>query len=411
MRGRTNASNGGIFLNATTDNFEVATGNSIVAGDFVEYHYDSVLKPLNSTFVGDSYLVDATTHTYIGLIGGYATLFTYIDGEITIVSTYATASTCLVMLDATHYFVWNDTTRKVGLVSCTTSTITLVDEEYSASSSANSFVRVNATTMVYKHNNSNNLYKVYTDANYTSIAGLTSTNIGSSFYIAGATSDSVVICQISGSSSAYTHTFRIYDISTLNQSGYFEMVSYDYTLSFYPNIVIEDRYLIVSYAHKTIQSGVTKNYPYIYILDVIDKASKANIGFNDLSVLSCSLSSVSSQNGFIVYELDNTIPSHRLTYLYWVKFDSSLYTLTKSDYTIIENYVGNAIFAFNDTKFGFMINNQGYINLDTSTDKVVVGTPSNKVKEWEGSDDPLGVAKQSGNAGDTIAVYIPQVNS
>ena len=99
MRGRTNASNGGIFLNATTDNFEVATGNSIVAGDFVEYQYDTGVEPLNSTFKINAYLVDNTTHTYIGVIGDYPTLFTYINKEITIVATYQTATTCLIMLE------------------------------------------------------------------------------------------------------------------------------------------------------------------------------------------------------------------------------------------------------------------------------------------------------------------------
>ena len=407
MRGRTNASNGGIFLNATTDDFEVATGNSIVAGDFVEYHYDTGVEPLNSTFKINAYLVDNTTHTYIGVIGDYPTLFTYINKEITIVATYQTATTCLIMLDATHYFVFNDTTRKVGLISCTTSAITLITEEYSTSSSAFSFVRVNATTMAYKHNNSNYIYVASTDANYTTIS-INSKNINATFNIAGATSNSIVIVQSTSSYSTYTNNFTILDPITLNQTDYFEIKSYDYSLRCLPEIVFNDRYLLVWTTQK-VGSSPIKYYQKIIVIDTVDKREVVNTSFTDASYTSTiNVSLANSQNEFIVYEW-LTVGGVSQNYMYWVKFDSTLSSLTVSVYT--SNLKSGIIYTFGAKTFALMVNNEGYINLDTSSGKVIAGTPTNRVKEWTGSGNPLGVAKQSGNAGDTIAVYIPQVNS
>lgn len=402
MRGRTNASNGGIFLNATTDSFEVATGNAIVAGDFCEYIYDTGITPLVSTFGNNSYLVDDATHTYIALIGDYPTLYTYINKEITIVSTFQTASTCLIQLDATHYFVFNDTSKNVGLISCTTSAITLIDEEYSTSTSAWSFTRVNATTMVYQHSNSYYLYIASTDENYTTVT-LTSKNLLSSTnYIVGATSTTVALCTSTSSSGTYTNTIRLYDASTFNQVDYFSVTTYDnFRFGFFPNIVFDDRFFLTYCIHKVYKSSSYYYYPYFYILDSVDKRSVTTLAFNDVSNSSpsFSLSPINSQNKFIVKEGQ---------YMYWVAFDSALSTLTKSEYTTSNNN-GN-IYGFNTYDFALMINNQGYTNLDTSSGKVVIGTPTDKVKEWQGSGNPMGVAKQSGTAGDTIEVYIPATN-
>lgn len=411
MRGRTNASNGGIFLNATTDDFEVATDNNIIAGDFVEYLYDTGVNPLNATFAGDSYLVDDTTHTYIALIGGFPTLFTYINGEITIVDTYETSSACLVMLDATHYFVFNSTTYYVGLISCTTSEITLITE--TASTSSVEFVRVDSTSMVYRRSNSGNLYKAYTDENYSQI-NIRSINMSSSFNIAGATSNMVITCTKSNSGTTYTNTFSRYNASNLTLIDTFTITTYNYGLSFKPQLLFNDRY-ILTYNTSKVGSSPFYYYQELRIIDTEEKRQvvSATVQNEHSGTSSLSFSQNNSSNEFIVSEEEYiSSPANYKVWNYLFTFNNNLGTLTKSEKTELDNTRLTFIYyKFGEKKYGAMINNSGYQNVDITTGRVVFGTPTDTVKEWTGSGNPMGVAKQSGTAGDTIEVYIPQVNS
>ena len=123
MRGRTNEGNGGIFLNATTDTFEVASGN-ITAGDFVEYYYDETVKTILGTSIYDkAFLVDASQNLYVTVNSGYVTLFTYANNVITTVASYNNTT-------VTQLFKYTDTKYissdgKVFAINTTNRTITL----------------------------------------------------------------------------------------------------------------------------------------------------------------------------------------------------------------------------------------------------------------------------------------------
>lgn len=403
MRGRTNASNGGIFLNATTDDFEVATGNSIVAGDFVEYKYDTEVKPLNSTFSGVSYLIDATTHTYIALIGTYPTLFTYINGEISVVYSYSTSATHLVQFDTTHYAILNSSTYKFELLFCTTSAISKITETSTTYSNVGECARVNATKIAFRNGNTY-LKTVNTDSEYTTLSVVDGVNT-QNFKLVGASSDKIVIMQTTSSASSYSNTFIVYNADTFTNLGSFT-ISTDYmSLNVLPEIVIDDRYFVLRHTER-IGSSPYKYYMRLYVIDSVNLRSVTSLQFTDVNnnALNVRVSTINTQNEFVV-----EIISSNNSYLYWVKYDTELSSLSKSEYTQF-NKIGY-LYAFSAKKFALMINNEGYANLDTTSGKVIAGTPTNRVKEWAGSGDPLGVAKQSGNAGDTIAVYIPQVNS
>ena len=108
MRGRTNASNGGIFLNATTDDFEVATGNTIVAGDFVEYHYDSEIKDLSIVSSNNDIRIydRINDNLFVGINLGLLTIFELNQGTLSIKNT--SQYEALVVNNATPIYLGNN---------------------------------------------------------------------------------------------------------------------------------------------------------------------------------------------------------------------------------------------------------------------------------------------------------------
>ena len=413
MKGRTNASNGGIFLNATTDDFEIATGNTIVAGDFVEYHYDSQVKPLNSTFVGQNYLVDASTNLYIGLIGGYATLFTYINGVITIVDTYSSATPFVVKLNSTHYVLRNTTNNHLVLVEVANNEISYIAETSSAYQNTTP-IRVNDTTITLILGTY--LYTIITNSEYTSISQGASINMSSAsngYAFVGATTTRIVVATYTTSGQTRSYVAYIYvgndTFTTLSYDSYFSFTTYDnYAMKFYPDIVIADRYFLATCGYKS-GSGTYTYGQYIHLLDAVDKrlpiSARPIYSYNDSSA-DIKISNVDSNNRFVLASLSN---SYKNAWLF--KLDESLMSFEQSEASELPSYFPTTIYNFANRKYAFMINNNGYINADTSTNRVVIGTLTDTVEEWSGSGNPMGVAKQSGNAGDTIQVYVPQVNS
>lgn len=61
MRGRTNVNNGGIILNATTDTYEVESGETIIAGDFV----DRITKTEGGTSVPQGAIFQVSDNNYV----------------------------------------------------------------------------------------------------------------------------------------------------------------------------------------------------------------------------------------------------------------------------------------------------------------------------------------------------------
>lgn len=413
MRGRTNTDlYSGVSINATTDEFEVATGNTIVAGDFVEYHYDSQVKPLNSTFVGQNYLVDASSNLYIGLIGGFATLFTYTDGVINIVDTYSSTTPFIVRLNSTHYVLRNTINNHLVLVEVSNNEISYVAETSSSYPNTTPH-RVNDTTIALIINTY--LYTIITNSEYTSIsqgASLSMSSASNGYFFVGATETKIVVATYTTSGQTRNYAAYIYvgndTFTTLSYDSYFSFTTYNnYAMKFYPDIVIADRYFLATCNSRS-GSGTYTYGQYIYLLDVVDKRlpiSARNIfDYSDSSEIK--ISNVDSNNRFVLASLSN---SYKNAWLF--RLDESLMSFEQSEATELPSYYPNTIFNFANRKYAFMINDSGYINADTSANKVVIGTLTDTVQEWSGNGNPMGVAKQNGNAGDTIEVYIPLANT
>ena len=83
-------------------------------------------------------------------------------------------------------------------------------------------------------------------------------------------------------------------------------------------------------------------------------------------------------------------------------------TITTYDILGMNN---NALIFFREYKTNPATYTQRYGILNIDNNNVVMGTPTDKVKEWAGSGNPIGVAKQNGNAGDIIEVYVPTANT
>lgn len=420
MRGRTNASNGGIFLNATTDDFEVATGNNIVAGDFVEYHYDTAEKTISgSSFSEECFLVDATAKLYITRLSGYATLITYDNGTITIEDSYTTAqSTELVKYNDTTYL---STSGDVFTVDVANKTLTLSSNinktfQHKVGNYLVSVERSGSSTVTYT-------VKTFSCADLSNITLVDTKSVtdqsGSQLVIGKSFNDGVCfainLVYNSGSSHmAYVKlVFAYIDLSnglitSIQSKALFDDSPSSSVSSFFYFVgnAIGDRYIYVHYYH-----GYSGHYTYKdEIYDTASRDLKNSLSFanNNYTVRS----NYFERNGYY-YWLVYTAETNNVfsAVLYKTDIVTGLSELCDS-ISVTVNTSPLWVFANNDFALLRVSSPSIYYKIVKAiNDQIVEGTLTDTVQEWSGGLNPLGVAKQSGNAGDTIAVYIPQVNS
>ena len=413
MRGRTNASNGGIFLNAITDNFEVATGNSIVAGDFVEYKYDTGVKELSGTIEqrAKNYLVDATTSLYIALINNIPTLFTYANDTITVVATYPYNATYLVKHNDTTYIASDSNVIYVLSIDVTNQSFTLL-----GSKSGIGYITMKFSDTIYLGITSQNTYSdgainVYNCSDFTNITRKKS-NTGLSLGIQFAVYDNTFYSLYGAMGSSYGRlyltpwTFSADGTATrgtpiqIDGTGSSAQASTSraYVLS---EGLFNNRYVIFAYLY----GSYTSPNDQIAVFDFEQMSLVIKDYFSPYLLDSSVFSSNINSDGEIVI---GTIATRAISLF---KFDATNISLTRLDTKDIDNQTWKAIFDFPNKKHALLTYNSGYTPFSASNNQIAIGELTDSVKEWTGNGNPMGVAKQSGNAGDTIAVYIPQVNS
>lgn len=403
MRGRTNA-NGGIFLNATTDEFEVATGNSIVAGDFVEYSINSDYVTLNTSFIGEVYNV--SLNHYIAIIGNYPTLFTYINGIINIIANYPYTATSIAQIDSTRYAV--ALSDKIGVLQVSDSAITLIS---SINESDANLVYVYGTDIILNYNDTT--IKTYKCNNtYTSITNVdtaeTSANHSRFF---GRTSDRFLTLTISSSGSGatrvdtYTIDNRPINISTgeIGESITTSFIKRENSSASGTTCeAVNDRYII--FTEREYSYSQTYFYAtYISAYDVVENRLITQMGALPDRGLSYESSStrLGTNNRFILVFSQKS---------FLLLFDTNLMTITILDSSTTLTGSNHILYNFDRINLGDMKENTGYRNVYIGSNTLQIGTPTNTVKRYQGTGNPMGVAKQSGSAGDTIAVYIPSTS-
>jgi len=411
MRGRTNAGNGGIFLNATTDTFEVASRNNIVAGDFVEYVYDTEYTSLEGSFTTKNYLVDSTTNLYIAIKETIPTLFTF-DGEtITVVGTYPYNASYLVKYSDTIYIASNTNAIYVLEVDVQNQNFNLI-----ASKTGIGYInfRYDTDTFLGVIPTSSTI-KVYDCSDLTNIT-LLKTNTNKTCNTPLCVYDGVMYCVDGAIGSAYARMYMFpYTINTstgdATQGTLIEIASIGGSASavssdVYPlsSKLLDDRFLIFGYRFASYSTAPVRMcvYDFVQNTKVVDKFYQI-----DNKYVTSNYSSEIKDDGTIV--ICSPGASGEFMGLVLFKFDKTNLTLSILDYkeSSVSDY---RILDYQNNRYSIHHPN-AYLPFRVSNNKLIVGELTNTVQQWQGSGNPMGVAKQSGTAGDTIEVYIPQVNS
>lgn len=420
MRGRTNASNGGIFLNATTDDFEVATGNTIVAGDFVEYHYDTAEKTISgSSFSEECFLVDATAKLYITRLSGYATLITYDNGTITIEDSYTTAqSTELVKYNDTTYLSTSGDVFTVDVANKTLSLSSNINKtfQHKVGNYLVSVERSGSSTVTYT-------VKTFSCADLSNITLVDTKSVtdqsGSQLVIGKSFGNGIcfgvyLVSNTSSQHMAYGKLkFAYIDLTNGSITSIENLLVFDTSASssisasmtFVGN-AIGERYILTHFHY-----GYSGHYTYEdRIYDTTSRDLKNNL---------------STADNYIPVRSDYT---DKNGYYYWLLYYATsgstfFFDLYKTDKqtglselcdTVSATYNTSPLWVFDNNDFALLRVSSPSIYYKIAraiSDEIVEGALTDTVQEWSGGINPLGVAKQSGTAGDTIAVYIPQVNS
>jgi len=387
MKGRTNVLNGGIVLNANTVDKEIKTGN-IVAGDFVNYYTENSYIPFSENFYFIANIGDYTVGTSSNSSSGSLVLIK--NNEI--LSRYSTY-TVEDIASIGNYIAFSSG-KMLLIIGIQNDTLVLVDS----------------------HEFSENI-KFLEVANNKIVAFLASrTNY-----------DTCAVCQISqngqiqelAESSVSTYMQNAYGPDLRYYNGWYYMLSLSssgdsYNFKFQVNVNNQIENLASTYS---LPSSNSKRFLY-------QKDSKVLYGesaYNSYYWVELTTGAYTSVNGI------NGIATTRITEngLFLVKRDSTSYSVELYSFND-ESVEVTLLSSLNDSGYygtmplgtcWFKGNNAYIRNSDSGTyyvemADIVNNTLShhqnkNYVKPYAGGIEPIGVAKESGTAGDTIAVYVP----
>lgn len=387
MKGRTNVLNGGIILNANTVDKEIKTGN-IVAGDFVNYYTENSYIPFSEYFYFAANIGDYTVGTSPSSSSGSLVLIknneilnrysTYTVEDIASIGNYIAVSSGKMLL----------------IIGIQNDTLVLVDS----------------------HEFSKNI-KFLEVANNKIVAFLASQTCY----------DTCAVCQISqngqiqglAESSVSTYMQNAYAPDLRYYNGWYYMLSLSssgnsYNFKFQVNVNNQIENLASTYS---LPSSNSKRFLY-------QKDSKVLYGesaYKSCYWVELTTGAYTSVNGI------NGIATTRITEngLFLVKRDSTSYNVELYSFND-ESVEVTLLSSLNDSGYygamplntcWFKGNNACIKNNDSGTYYVEIADivnntlthhqNKNYVKPYAGGIEPIGVAKESGTAGDTIAVYVP----
>ncbi len=386
MKGRTNVLNGGIILNANTVDKEIKTGN-IVAGDFVNYYTENSYIPFSKSFYFVANIGDYTVGTSPDRSSGSLVLIK--NNEI--LSRYSTY-TVEEIASIGNYIAFSSG-KMLLIIGIQNDTLVLVDS--------------------HEFSKNINFLEV---ANNKIVAFLAS----QTYY------DTCAVCQISqngqiqglAESSVSTYMQNAYGPDLRYYNGWYYMLSLSssgnsYNFKFQVNVNNQIENLANTYS----LYGSYKNFLY-------QKDSKVLYGENGgthyywVELTTGAYTSVNGINGIAVTQITENG-------LFLVKPSSTSYSVELYSFND-ESVEVTLLSSLNDSgyygarPFGtcwFKGNNaciknndsgQYYVEIaDIVNNTLTHHQNKNYVKPYAGGIEPIGVAKESGTAGDTIAVYVP----
>lgn len=455
MRGRTNANSGGIFLNATVDNYTVAPNENILAGDFVEriQYATGSLSGITRDF---KEIIPSRTKTIFKMsdgnylkVGSRTNLF-HIDenGTVTRVwdekSNYLLNSTYIFQLDSNTLigsFSTQGQYAKATLLHYDPTDNTLETRDIVTSTYV-TYGGVEKNDYWFFPTQTNNQYRfflkshdgsgyVYLSTGLMTITGSDYSNYNLSF------SDVI----------RTTRLFTESDIST-NGLKYVAKISNDsYVIAPTGNNKVFYSFVEGASAFSNYTSSQVLGYSTVILkkdcsdgyVDYIDTTFHRRRDFFDASLLptidgntypvETLLSDLYATNSYNIIELAENNDEHIYCVFYaskiqsfagnyifplTLKADGSLVVGEKTSLGNLTSTTDNMCMSLSELENGrflmevvdtlyVLVFEDGVFRLQNSNIKQVRGiTSQNYIK---------GVAKQSGSAGDTIQVYVPTVNS
>lgn len=478
MRGRTNAEQGGMFLNGTIQQMEIAEDNIISAGDFVEYTKNKAKTSLNKPNMTIGSRIEHLFDNFFLWYDFQAPTFAvkYIKFENGLITTIGTITVATSF--AKHEVISNTrlilfTGNSISLISLSSSTLSVLDtKSVTWNNTTNpSFCKlstdkyINLVTIASSMSGATSWYEI-TVANdelavstkYTSsnglLTGTSSTKLLNMLYISdnlvalvggtyntggvGVDIGGISFAKFEQGTATMISRFSIYYCGYNSQRRYFLLPSThnkSLALPYFGDYSTDKKVNFYTFESITEYSTTT-----IDIFSLLKEAYSNEPIYGQMNPLDppMSISLVRARNNVyyaIMYPyvedahdvLTKNTSIVRLEYdentatvsvSNTVKFEvSDIVKRTTSTFTSFLYYTGEAIFAedsngnvlcvFNTSSDSSRPSSGQYmLKLKYSNGTLSVGEDTEYVQRYTG-ENPIGVAKNSGTAGDTIGVYIP----
>ena len=427
MKGRTNITDG-IFLNATTEQKTIKSGETIVAGDFVEYETisDAITLKTGLTNPTQPYVLQKyDTNNFVFVCNGVLYAVTF-DGEnAQIIASYDEYNIAEVKPLTTSKFVVaiaNSSTYIAGTLILTSNGFTV---ESLASNGSTSSLQLG--------------YPIYIDINESNVTFISSDSSYDNFYYLQYTNNT--ISYVAQSDVLFQYTDYKYSITKANnvlyklcakKSSYGSTSGtpqlYQIAINYSSHTATET--LLVSGSASTVGSPryidnvracnnkiIGVGYDYVSGSYVCNNLIVADLS-TDSPLLSThnlkTIYGVTSSTTFNVCRIENidnehfvsnahsSNRTHTVILDYNIDLVSNVETHQASDYGTMA-YIEGDVFGI---KCG---TNMILTFLDVTDNLSVLTAPTSKeiVSRWRGTNKPIGVAKDGGTGGDTISVYIP----
>lgn len=419
MRGRTNIGGGGIAINATVEQKTIKFGN-IIAGDFVEYFSESTsFEP--SSFFDFKFVVNGFL---IAKVGSIITAFK--SGRQ--VATYAGYNCTYIGKRGNNVIFYDVSANVVGVLSITNEGFTLVDS-YSITPRTSS----NASYAIW--GSDNKICYVMWDKNtsnrkfYVGIFDIASNGALSNYQetILDAPSNSNInmdVCYYEGHFyivlfGNYTGLTVSISIDVNNVATIDSQYTQNGSVSDQPRIVYKKgQILAIAYYDGGSSSPSTANQGYLVLFNFVtgnyNRVFIADYG-EILSIVNNSLVLTSKRtrvsNNYYTYTMnlcrfdDLTLS---LTVLDTIVFDLDYQTITKCLQGTLAGIEDDIVYA--QLQGGHTTSTVGVYTVSLfeiiNNNHIQYPTQKNYVQTY-GNGNPIGVAKDSGVAGDIIDVYVP----
>lgn len=378
MKGRTNVLGGGVILNASTAEKEIKSGN-IVAGDFVEYYSEQAEIPFVSNVI------------YTGIIGSYiiarspSNAIALIKNE-RIISTYSTYSISNSLIAGNYIVFFSGAT--IGVLKIQNDVLTLVDT-YTCSGTLSGIWYANSRIigligyqkLIVCTLGSNGAIQTHVES---SISGLSSNSGPDIRYYDGwyyfiCRSYNSYKCQLNNDDEA-TNMTQIY-------------------LWQYEKTFLYQKDSKVLYGQQT-GSGTSRTT----VLHWLELTTGSHITINGLK--GTAVTPINENNNFIsigyigpvcLYSFDD------------VAAELTLQAQTQDSFRYLNQTMNNTILYAPSQQIYTPRYSSDYQNMILDIEGNLISKPQDKnfVIPYRNGYNPIGVAKESGAAGDTIAVYIP----